>query len=375
MMESTNAVYHTTLNSHNTQLSSGGSSGGEAALLAAQGSPLGIGTDIGGSIRIPSAFSHLYGLKPSFGRLPTYGTRTGIPGNDFICSVNGPMALSLDSLETYCAVMLYEEGRRVCERDPKCIPLPWRGGAGYEVASGKKLRLAFLPGCDGMVRAHPPVQRALGMAKDAVKAAGHEVLEWEWTDIEYPTAGKLVAESFMRLGGPPLMELMARSGETVPPAMKGYQDAAEEEPLSAERLRDMTVQRNALTKRVLERWTQAKVDAVIAPVSPWCAVREGFTNQGDRGNAWVGYTAAFNVLDLPACTLPVTKARKGDQWEGGSRPKSLNDLDKRVQEDWDAKFYEGAPVGLQCVGQRLMEEEVLGVVRVVRDALVRFGED
>jgi amidase len=54
----TNGAYH-------SGTSSGGSSGGEAVLLAMRGSPLGVGTDIGGSIRIPSAFNNLYGLKPT----------------------------------------------------------------------------------------------------------------------------------------------------------------------------------------------------------------------------------------------------------------------------------------------------------------------
>jgi amidase len=72
MMETNNNVWGETRNPIHTGLSPGGSSGGEGALIAMRGSPLGVGTDIGSSIRIPSAWSQLYGLKPSFGRFPSW---------------------------------------------------------------------------------------------------------------------------------------------------------------------------------------------------------------------------------------------------------------------------------------------------------------
>lgn len=65
MMETINPIWGETRGAYHSGTSCGGSSGGEGALLAMRGSPLGIGTDIGGSIRIPSAFNGLYGLKPT----------------------------------------------------------------------------------------------------------------------------------------------------------------------------------------------------------------------------------------------------------------------------------------------------------------------
>jgi amidase len=66
MMETISNVWGETSGAYHSGTSPGGSSGGEGALLAMRGSPLGIGTDIGGSIRIPSAFNGLYGLKPTW---------------------------------------------------------------------------------------------------------------------------------------------------------------------------------------------------------------------------------------------------------------------------------------------------------------------
>lgn len=66
MMETISNVWGETNGAYHSGTSSGGSSGGEGVLLAMRGSPLGVGTDIGGSIRIPSSFNGLFGLKPTF---------------------------------------------------------------------------------------------------------------------------------------------------------------------------------------------------------------------------------------------------------------------------------------------------------------------
>ena len=73
MCQTFNAIYGTTSNAYDTRRTAGGSSGGEGALIAARGSPLGIGTDIGGSVRIPCHFCGLCGFKPTSGRLSYKG--------------------------------------------------------------------------------------------------------------------------------------------------------------------------------------------------------------------------------------------------------------------------------------------------------------
>lgn len=70
MSDSYNHVFKQSFNSLNRNLISGGSSGGEGALVGCLGSPLGFGTDTGGSIRIPSNIQGIYGLCPSVGRVP-----------------------------------------------------------------------------------------------------------------------------------------------------------------------------------------------------------------------------------------------------------------------------------------------------------------
>lgn len=71
MSDSYNHVFLQSVNAFNKELISGGSSGGEGALVGTRGSLIGIGTDIGGSIRIPAVLQGLYGLSPTIGRVPS----------------------------------------------------------------------------------------------------------------------------------------------------------------------------------------------------------------------------------------------------------------------------------------------------------------
>lgn len=87
--ETVNNIIDYTWNPTNRNLSSGGSSGGEGALISLKGSPVGFGTDIGGSIRIPASFNGLYGLRPSTGRLPYQGMANSFDGAPGVLSVVG----------------------------------------------------------------------------------------------------------------------------------------------------------------------------------------------------------------------------------------------------------------------------------------------
>ena len=78
-----------TYNPHSNKLSCGGSSGGEGALIALRGSILGLGTDIGGSIRIPAGFNNLCGIRPSHGRMPYNNLANSMEGQETIHS--GPL--------------------------------------------------------------------------------------------------------------------------------------------------------------------------------------------------------------------------------------------------------------------------------------------
>lgn len=165
-LETVSNLWGLTSNPFNTQLSAGGSSGGEGALLACLGSPIGIGTDSGGSIRAPAAFNGLYALKPSSKRISYNGCQNDANGIVGVASAIGPMARSLKDLDMMCQV-LCDAGPWL--QDSNIVQKPWMGVG----VDQKKICIGVM-WWDVVVMPHPPIQRALRMVVEALRAAGHE---------------------------------------------------------------------------------------------------------------------------------------------------------------------------------------------------------
>jgi amidase len=123
MLENIGPTHGSTTNPHNSELTPGGSSGGEGALLAMLASPLGIGTDIGGSIRSPAANCGIYGLKPSAFRLPLAGVHVFFSGCEMVPAAVGPMTPSRNGIAIFMKSIL---DTRPWEKDPSLLPIPWR---------------------------------------------------------------------------------------------------------------------------------------------------------------------------------------------------------------------------------------------------------
>ncbi|KAI5297745.1 hypothetical protein KEM56_004566, partial [Ascosphaera pollenicola] len=121
--ETVNNIVGYTRNPKNRLLAAGGSSGGEAALMALRGSAAGFGSDIGGSMRIPAAFNGVFGLKPSTGRLPFQGVAQPVSNRLSIPAVVGPMSTTAEGVEVLMRAVL---GREPWLHDPLCVPMPWR---------------------------------------------------------------------------------------------------------------------------------------------------------------------------------------------------------------------------------------------------------
>lgn len=182
--ETANNIIGYTWNPRNRHLSSGGSSGGEGALLALKGSPLGFGTDIGGSIRVPAAFNGIYGLRTSVGRIPYEGAKNSMDGQNTVLSVIGPMARSVGAVRLAMKSVL---GMEPWVSDPGSLPIPWRGEVeerikGLLCGGGEgKGKMAFgMFEHDGIMRPHPPVLRAVRLVREVLVKLGHEVIPSLW---------------------------------------------------------------------------------------------------------------------------------------------------------------------------------------------------
>lgn len=127
--ETDNFIFGRTVNPYNRAFTPGGSSGGEGALVGMHGSPLGLGTDIGGSVRVPSAFNGLWGMRPSMNRIPYEGAANSFLGQHTVYSVIGPMTHSHEGVVRFMKAVL---SQRPWELDPILMAMPFNDAA-YEL--------------------------------------------------------------------------------------------------------------------------------------------------------------------------------------------------------------------------------------------------
>ncbi|KHJ99293.1 Amidase [Oesophagostomum dentatum] len=173
-----NPIYGATTNPYNPERVPGGSSGGEAALIAGGGSLLGIGTDVGGSIRIPSTFCGIAGFKPSSIRFSHTYTTSSVPGRQLVTANEGPMAKTISTCVEYLKMAwsdLY-----LYNLDPFVPPVTWQ----EEMYSSKKsLRIGFYTH-DGFVTPTPANQRAVLEAKKILEGLGHKLIPFRVPEPE-----------------------------------------------------------------------------------------------------------------------------------------------------------------------------------------------
>jgi amidase len=159
--DSDNNVFGRTLNPRNTALTAGGSTGGEGALLALRGSVLGVGTDISGSIRIPSLCNGIYGFRPSVGIVPHGGVRDlTTPGTDGVRSTAGPMATSLRDVALFLKTTMQA---KTWKYDSAVISVPWTN-----LTPNGRVRIGLVLD-DGIYSPSPPVRRGLKKAADLLR--------------------------------------------------------------------------------------------------------------------------------------------------------------------------------------------------------------
>ncbi|KAF2758699.1 amidase, partial [Pseudovirgaria hyperparasitica] len=347
--ESVNNVFGRTVNPLNRNCTSGGSSGGESALIAFGGSVLGVGTDIGGSLRIPAACTGIYTLRPSFGRFPTLKCRSGLTGQEAVNSVNGPMSRSLSDLALFARTVV---SASPWLSDPKMLPIPWRS-----VTLPTTLKIGVL-WHDGIITPTPPVQRALKTTVEKLRKAGHQIVDWN-PALHSPLLSTL-GKFFIADGGSTVRSILSRTSEPWRPEMSAYELAP---TISVADMWALQAERTTLMKKYLDQWNESGIDCILAPTTPYASVRNGMWRH-------VGYTGVFNVVDYAATSFPtgVTADKELDA-EYGPEVGVLGEEDGKVRETYEAGLVHGLPVSLQLVGRRLEEEKVLEMTGAVLKAL------
>ncbi|OQD88778.1 hypothetical protein PENANT_c003G08381 [Penicillium antarcticum] len=330
MSDSYNHVFGQSVNAFNHALISGGSSGGEGALVGSRGSVLGVGTDIGGSIRVPS--------------------------------VAGPMATSLATTEYFMESLLKSDPWNI---DPGAIPIPWR----KELAApptNRKLRLGVVFD-DGVVKPQPPVARAMRETVAALRAVGHEVIEWD-TSLHVPVTN-LWTRGILADGGQHCHSLCQIVDE---PLIEGMVVGTDKDLLTIQEREKLEETKYALQTTFLKQWVGSGIDALIMPVLPWVGYKP---KTWVRSKQWLGYTAMWNLLDYAGVTVPVTRADRGldsigsgldVEWEGHV---IRNESDAFNYLQYDIDRVHGMPICVQIVGGRFGEEKAVAVGKVVDELI------
>lgn len=372
-LETSSNLYGVTTNPFNAGLTSGGSSGGEGALLGMRGSCLGLGTDIGGSVRSPAANCGLYGLRPSSYRTPVEGWAATMAGEEQVVPVLGPLSTSLDGIKMFMKTVI---GAKPWLNEPSLVPIPWRDQESYlTTPSGKKTLKIGILWHDEVVRPHPPVLRAIREVVDKLESIdGIEIVDWK--PYKHDAAWEIISSLYFCDGAKEESDAIKASGEPWRPLSNFIiKENPNVKELSVSSLWSWTSRREAYKSAYAKVWNETAtrtseagepggmVDVILCPVGPSVAPPL------DCARYW-GYTAQWNILDYPALVFPVTKVDlELDKVDEGYKP--MNAKDAYNHQLWESgpEKYRGAPVSLQLVGRRYDDEKVVEALEFMKDSI------
>ena len=376
-LEADNPIYGRTNNPWNLDRSPGGSSGGEGALVAAGGSALGLGTDIGGSIRVPAHCCGVHGLKPTSGRLTMLDTfdEVIIPGQEAILAQPGPFARHVADLALAMQVLAAPGQEHL---DPSIPPVPWRDPASVSVDG---LRIAYYTD-DGFITPAPALRRAVDEAAAALRDRGAHVEMFTPPDVvgamqlffsllsadgaasarrvlgqgphdrrirdltrlaRLPVGVRTVLAAGLKLAGQPRL---AMNMDTM-------------KRRSTDRYWQLIAARTAYRARFLAALDAGDFDVILCPPSAHPAVPHG---ESYFLTAAASYTMLYNLLGMPAGIVAATRVREGEE---GDQPPT-KDLIERAARTVEAGSA-GLPIGVQVVARHWREDMVLAVMAALED--------
>jgi len=360
-----NNLFGATLNPFDCTRGAGGSSGGESAAVSAQCVPLGFGTDIGGSVRGPSACCGLYGFKCTERRLSTKGLamQEG-PGQESILSMPGPIARSADDCVLAVKAWLCQAMFRGDEA--YTVPIPFDEGKYY---SRSPLKVAVLTQTDLSGLMCAASQRAVSEAAEAFKALGADVVFWDlrldiFRELERVWIDAIITADEVKW----LIDALDGEEACVPslniiPALRALNGAPDRSFINKVQHR----QRH-LRDEVTSYFDKHGIDVLLCP-----ALR--MPPGQSQSNIGVYFTQWVNVIGFPAGVVPVTTVRPGET----ILPDSLKTTASRKKraDAMEAAMVgsEGMPMNVQLVGRKWQDETVLRAMKLLQGAFpITFPE-
>lgn len=335
--ETDNLLYGRTNSPWDLARTPGGSSGGEAAAIAAGLSAGGVGSDGGGSIRIPAHYTGICGLKPTPGRIPSTGHYPPSGGPFAQLGVVGPMARTVRDIERLFEVMAGPD-----PGDPASAPVPLHRWSDSDL---RKLGIAYFED-DGVAPVTPETAAAVRAAADALRRQGFQVEAWRPENLER------VWQLWWNLFGRGVQMVMAPMLEgrdaDLSPIFREFRGwVAAEKPLSADDLLTTLLMRDALRAIFLEQMENFPI--LLCPACAIPAFKHGERNWTVAGRNLeylkaMSYSQWFNLLGNPAAVVPV-----------GKSPEEL-------------------PIGVQIIGRPWEEEAVLAVAAKIEESSGGFRQ-
>ncbi|EED17438.1 amidase, putative [Talaromyces stipitatus ATCC 10500] len=360
LLETVSNLWGRTLNPFNTNFSAGGSSGGDGSLVGMHGSPFCPSTDIGGSIRAPATFNGLYGIRPTAERIPKSGMITTAPGQISVKVSCGPVCHSVADIKLVTKILLTHYD--YIGYEPTAVPMPWNDN----VITAKKLSFGLMR-TDGCVTPQPPTARALVETAEALKAAGHEVVEFD-PPFDFWEASQVVWKLYFQTGAKETKSVIASAGEPLMKSYEWYLDTFKVKGLTVAELFQLNTKQTGYKKLFAQAWqntqhltsTGRSIDALICP----CAPSAGFPHDFP---IWWGYFSIWNLLDYPSTILPLKKFKidtTKDIKDSNYVPKE-NVFDRMNWEIYDPQLWSNQPVSIQIVRPPFTDEELIEVTSEV----------
>jgi Asp-tRNA(Asn)/Glu-tRNA(Gln) amidotransferase A subunit family amidase len=326
--ETDNLLYGRTNSPWDLERTPGGSSGGEAAAIASGMSAGGVGSDGGGSIRVPSHFTGICGLKPTPGRVPATGHFPASGGPFSLIGVVGPMARTIADTKALFEVMQGPDDGDACAAP---VPLRWP-----DETEAKNRRIGYFED-DSRTPVTRETRTAVHIAADALRDAGFRVEPFRPPGLE--EARQLWKKFFVKMAGMLIRPMFNGREQDLSPILKQFLEWSEGEPeLSGDTLLEAWIARDRARASFLAQMRQHPV--LLCPAAAIPAFRHGEREWQIDGkfvsylDAW-SYTEWFNLLGNPAVVVPVSHSA------------------------------EGLPIGVQIVGRPWEEEQILSVATIL----------
>jgi len=316
-----NLIYGRTNNPYDVSRTPGGSSGGAAAIVAAGGSPLDLGSDTGGSIRGPANYCGIAGLKPTSGRVPRTGHIVPPGGYRDAFTTIGPLGRWVDDLILTFPIIAGPDWR-----DPYIVDMPVRDP---DLLDFSELRIATYDD-NGVLTPTPEVRAAVKTAGEAIAQTGASVTENRPSAV--PRASELLDRTRTADGGAYARVLLERYGTTrISPTLQSRIDGSGG-ALDADGLAGVQDEIDLLRSEMLAFMDD--YDAIICPVSAFPAPPHDDAQSTTVG----GYTHVYNMTGWPAVVVRV-----------GTSP-------------------EGLPIGVQVVARPWREDVALRIAGAIEAA-------